>query len=148
MKANKGKTAVRDNVMAMGQKFFEENVSTVLTEATLRGYNILDCVVVVTFFLSPPFIKVERIEDYFASHPNPEKARHYRSQSQMNGQSLGFFFSLSDGSHVQHVMLFQRNWTEMQANVRDQLAQQLESFETSPELREKALADAQKMYKL
>ena len=79
----------------MANKFVDENISTVVNEATVRGYDILDCVVDIECGVTNN-IEVRLIDDYFGSRE--EEKRQYRSTIMQHEGSLGFFFKFSFGS--------------------------------------------------
>lgn len=133
----------------MANKFLEENASNVVMEATLRGYDILDCVVEVNCIVEN-HIEVRRIDDYYDSHKqadgsHEEERRKYRSNLKRHSGMVGFFFTFGDG--VRHVIMFKRSWKDFQATQLDNLPLTREDLK-NPEITEPLLAEVQKSYKL
>ena len=117
-------------------------MSNVVMEATLRGYDILDCVVEVNCIVEN-HIEVRRIDDYYASHE--DERRTYRSNIERHKGMVGFFFTFGDG--VRHVIMFKRSWKDFQATQLDNLPLTREDLK-NPEITEPLLAEVQKSYKL
>lgn len=130
----------------MANKFVDENISTVVNEATVRGYDILDCVVDIECGVTNN-IEVRLIDDYFGSRE--EEKRQYRSTIMQHEGSLGFFFKFSFGSSSVHTVIYRRAWTDIQAAIREDLSRKfdMESLK-SQELREELLVELQNTYKL
>ena len=127
----------------MAENFVDENETNLVLEASLRGYDMLDCLVVVNCSLLPPHIEVKRVDDYFGSHE--QQRREYRSSLAMHPNGVGVIFIFGDGTNLAHTLVFSRDWHGIQTRVKDKLAEQLKSPAV---IREKLLADVQKSYKL
>lgn len=118
-------------------------MSNVVMEATLRGYDILECVVEVSCVIATR-IQVRLIDDYYASHEDERLT--YRSNLERHKGMVGFFFTLP-GDVATHVVMFKRPWKDFQDEQRDSLPLTREDLR-NPEITEPLLAEVQKNYKL
>eukprot|EP00571_Detonula_confervacea_P002820 CAMPEP_0172328748 /NCGR_PEP_ID=MMETSP1058-20130122/60514_1 /TAXON_ID=83371 /ORGANISM="Detonula confervacea, Strain CCMP 353" /LENGTH=400 /DNA_ID=CAMNT_0013045877 /DNA_START=1148 /DNA_END=2347 /DNA_ORIENTATION=- len=137
----KSSDAVRQNIGAMMVKFNVENHPTILEEATLKGYNIRDCVVSINLRKLPAVVEV-MLESDFTGFGLSQISSIIDGQS---GEAVAFFCLRwrNDDTHnnMMHTQSYIGNWSDEQSTVKKNMQDELDLMKENPELRERALME-------
>ena len=131
-------------------KFYEDNRSTVVVEATLRGYNITDCIVQVNLTELPASIQVSLLrDDPMCNELTSVREKVYETQNMVEGVAYRFVVPCDDNKKQTLAHSFRDwEWSSEQARVKNQMQDELNAIKRSPELRKKKLAELQTKYVL
>ena len=140
-----------ENVSMAGNKIFFDNISSVVMQAVLLDYDILDCVVVIDLCQAPPSIEAKLASDFFDSgdidRDNFAHTKRICERNRRNGALTVACISLGvNGPDDANAILLKTipsqmapmgcSWTESQADMKESIGSMLEEMRSNTELLE------------
>eukprot|EP00571_Detonula_confervacea_P016007 CAMPEP_0172307816 /NCGR_PEP_ID=MMETSP1058-20130122/8591_1 /TAXON_ID=83371 /ORGANISM="Detonula confervacea, Strain CCMP 353" /LENGTH=699 /DNA_ID=CAMNT_0013020091 /DNA_START=114 /DNA_END=2213 /DNA_ORIENTATION=+ len=136
----KSSEALLEKICVILDRFIDENRSTILTEATLKGYNILDCLVFLDLRKLPATVEVMLLKDF-----SGYKQCKISSILDLQSGEVVLLLSLTSGNAT-NINPYCGNWTDEQSAVKRKMQGEVDLLKDDLELREKALMKVKKNY--